>query len=125
MSLRIKAGILLRDGQYYGAQTTIPSDNFDVERMTNIQHGWLEGNAGTSGVGSPSYVNSFTESPTAHTTAAKVGTQFFYQGKFNQMVRYFISCNSADFETALNTTTNVNVSTTLAVATGSGYTRQN
>ena len=125
MSLRIKAGILLRDAQYYGAQTTIPSDNFDVERMTNIQHGWLESSGGTSGLGSPSYVTSFTESPTAHTTSAKVGTQFFYQGKFNQMVRYFVSCNSADFETALSTTTNVKVLTELAVATRSGYTRQN
>lgn len=125
MSLRIKAGILLKGAQYYGAQTTIPSDNFDVERMTNIQHGWLEATSGTSNLGSPSYVNSFTESPTAHTSSAKVGTQFFYKGKFNQIERYFISCNSADFESALSTTTNVNVSTTLATATSSGYTRQN
>ena len=125
MSLRIKAGILLRDAQYYGAQTTIPSDIFDVERMTNIQHGWLEATSGTSNLGSPSYVNSFTESPTAHTTSAKVGTQFFYQGKFNQMVRYFVSFDSASFETALSTSTTVNSMTPLATATGSGYTRQN
>lgn len=125
MSLRIKAGILLRDAQYYGAQTSIPSDIFDVERMTNIMHGWLENTAGSSGVGSASYVNSFTESPTAHTSSAKVGTQFFYHGKFNQMVRYVVSCNSADFETALSTSTTVNQMTALAVATSSGYTRQN
>lgn len=121
MSLRIKAGILLRDAQYYGAKTVLPSDNFDVARMTNIQHGWIEGDAGTSGVGSPSYVNSFTEDPNAHTSAAKNGTQFFYQNKFNQMVRYVISCASASFDTALSTSTNVNVLTALTPANSYTY----
>ncbi len=120
MSLRIKAAILLRDAQYYGAQTILSTDNFDVDRMTNIQQGWLEPPSG-SGVGSPSFVAGFTEA-TDHSSSAKVGTQFFYQGKFNQMVRYVVSCNSAAFETALSTSTNVNVLTTLVVATSSGYT---
>ncbi len=121
MSLRIKAGILLRDAQYYGANSVLPSDDFNVDLMTNIQHGWFEGNAGTSGVGSPSYVNSFTQDPNAHTSSAKNGTQFFYKGKFNQMVRYVISCNSASFDTALSTGTDVNVLTALSAANSYTY----
>lgn len=121
MSLRIKAGILLRDAQYYGANSVLPSDDFNVELMTNIQHGWLEATSGTSNLGSPSYVNSFTQDPNAHTSSAKNGTQFFYKGKFNQMVRYVISCNSASFDTALSTDKDVNVLTSLSAANSYTY----
>lgn len=120
MSLRIKAGVLQKGSNYFGAQTALPTDNFDVEKMTHIMNGYLAPYA-DSGLGSPTYVNSFTE--TNVSGSGKVGAEFIYEDQKNTYTRYVISCNSADLETALSTSTNVNVLTSLAVATGSGYTK--
>lgn len=119
MSLRIKAGVLQREGKYFGAQSVLPSDNFDFARITNIRQGYLTPYS-DGGLGSPTYVNGFTE--TNVSGSGKVSAQFDYENKFNEFTRYVITCNSADLITAQSTSTNVNVLTVLAVATGSGYT---
>jgi hypothetical protein len=120
-SIRFKAGILAKNGQYFGAKTEIPSKSFELDRCTTLEVGWIKAPS-DSGVGSASNALGFTEDSGV---AADVVAYILYDEKFNQRDTYMITCNSAELETMQGlalTASTVPLYKSLAVATGSGYT---
>ncbi len=41
MAVTIKAALLQRNFSYFGGQSTLPYDAFQVPQITTYQHGWI------------------------------------------------------------------------------------
>lgn len=119
--VNIIAGVLQRDEAYFGASSTLVKKQFNIDYVDDVIFGWLTPQS-DSGVGSPSYVNSIQVATISPASDAKIGIAFWYNDSPNIRHRYFISANSADWKTALSTSTTLNSLTELSVATGSDYT---
>ncbi len=120
MSIRIKAAILARESSYYGASTVLDEKVFDTEKMDNVIFGYLIPPT-DNGVGSPSYVMSFTENPLPPSNAIR-GIDFDYNHSVNIRKHYTISGDSAAYATALGGTGTTNVNALITISPLSPYT---
>lgn len=101
-TVRIQAGILSRNSEYFGATTVLSTKVFDTDKMDNIFFGYLVPST-DSGLGAPSSPLSFIEGGVVVSTA-KRGIYFDYNHSSSMRARYFISAESAAFITALQST---------------------
>jgi len=121
-ALVLHAGVLRRDHEYFGGKASIPAIDFIVDHMVSINIGFLvpEFDNGLAATAGPMQ---FIQANGAVPSNAKVGADFYYYTNDSTKTRYFITCNSAELQTAL-TSTSAHQQTNLAVATSSGYTLQ-
>lgn len=113
----IKAGVLRKEHQYYGSQTLLPGIGFFSERIVSPVAGYYAP-YNDQGLGSPTEVGSFSQ---VQTTGSKPCVDFYYYVNQETKYRYSITCNSAAFWAAFESTDAHN-EVDLAVFTGSGYT---
>lgn len=114
----IKAGVLRKEHQYYGASTLLPGEGFFSERIVQPVAGYYTP-YNDQGLGSPTEVGSFTQ--VQFSSASKPCVDFFYYVNQSTKYRFSITCNSAEFYAAFESTDAHN-QVNLAVFTGSGYT---
>lgn len=121
-TVSIKIGLLRRDHEYFGGRTLIPSEVFYIEQMRSARIGYLVPEVVT-GLGSVGGGMAFVQANGNVPAGAKPGVDFYYDVNNPQRVRYFGTCNSADYLAALESTDAHNY-VALAVFEGSGYTLQ-
>lgn len=121
-TVSLHAGILRRDHEYFGGKTSIPAETFYVDQMRSIRVGFLVPDF-DSGLGAPSGGMQFIQANGNVPSTAKIGADFYYDVNNSTRVRYFITCNTQDIGTALESTDAHNY-VALTVASGSSYTLQ-
>lgn len=117
----LKIAVLAKDGQDFSGNTVLRKTTFNTDKISHIAHGFWTPYK-DNGLGATTSIGYFAEQSTAPASNSVNATSISY---FNNSIieNFVVSCDSASFETALEST-DVQNFVSLAVATGSGYTAQ-